>query len=142
MIIKHTILYAENDFDDYYLLKTAFEYVRPDIELVHVEDGWELLQYLQNLKLPSLYPALILLDINMEGIGGKETLKLLKANKRYSSIPVTMFTSSRSELDRTFCREYSINMVTKPSAFDDLLDQAKKFGAMCDEFVMVKQEQQ
>ena len=141
MIIKHTILYAENDFDDYYLLKTAFEYVRTDIELIHVEDGWELLQYLQNIKLPSLYPALILLDINMEGIGGRETLKLLKANKRYSSIPVTMFTSSRSELDRTFCREYDIDMVTKPSAFDDLIEQAKRFGAMCDEFAMVKQEQ-
>jgi CheY-like chemotaxis protein len=141
MTIKHTILYAENDFDDFYLLKTAFEYVRPDIDLIHVGDGWELLEHLQNLKLPSLYPALILLDINMEGIGGKETLKLLKATKRYSGIPVAMFTSSRSETDRVFCKEYDINMITKPSSFDDLLEEAKRFGAMCDELKMVKNEQ-
>ena len=46
-MIKHTIVYAENDFDDYFLLKTAFDYARKDIELVHVDDGWELLEYLQ-----------------------------------------------------------------------------------------------
>ena len=59
-MIKHTIVYAENDFDDYFLLKSAFEDVRKDIDLVHVDDGWELLEYLQNIILPSLYPALII----------------------------------------------------------------------------------
>lgn len=141
MTIKHTILYAENDFDDYYLLKTAFEYVRPDIDLIHVNDGWELLEYLQNLTLPSLNPELILLDINMEGIGGKETLRILKSTKRYAQIPILMFTSSKSELDRSFCRQYNIDMVTKPSSFDELVEQAKKFGQMCDEFVLVKYDQ-
>ena len=141
MLVKHTILYAENDFDDYYLLKTAFEYARPDIDLIHVNDGWELLEYLQNLKLPSLYPELILLDINMEGIGGKETLRILKSTKRYANIPVLMFTSSRSEMDRTFCKQYDIDMITKPSSFDALIEQAAGFGQLCDKLATVKQEQ-
>lgn len=140
MTIKHTIIYAENDFDDYYLLKTAFEYVRPDIDLIHVDDGWELLQYLQNIKLSSLYPSLILLDINMEGIGGKETLKLLKATKRYSQIPVAMFTSSRNNQDKQFCSEYGIDMITKPSSFDALTEQAKKFGERCDASLIVDKD--
>lgn len=140
MTIKHTILYAENDFDDFYLLRTAFEHVRQDISLIHVGDGWELLERLQNIKLRSLYPQLILLDINMEGVGGKETLKLLKSTNRYSNIPVAMFTSSRSKGDQAFCKEYGIDMITKPSSFEDLLQQAKKFGEICDALSFVKQE--
>lgn len=136
MVIKHTIVYAENDFDDYYLLKSAFEDVRKDINLIHVDDGWELLQHLQNLKLPSLYPSLVILDINMEGVGGKETLKIMKANRRYQHIPVVIFSSSRSDKDKAFCKEYGIEFHTKPSSFNELMEKARFFGNQCDEFSM------
>jgi CheY-like chemotaxis protein len=134
MVIKHTIVYAENDFDDYYLLKSAFEDVRKDIDLIHVDDGWELLQHLQNLKLPSLYPSLVILDINMEGIGGKETLKIMKSNRRYQHIPVVMFSASRSDKDKAFCKEYGIELHTKPSSFGELIEKARFFADQCDEF--------
>ena len=139
MTIKHTIVYAENDFDDYYLLKTAFEHTRPDIDLIHVDDGWELLEHLQKINLNALYPSLILLDINMEGIGGKETLKILKSTKRYNHIPVVMFTSSRSEIDKAYCREHGIDMITKPSSFDELIKEASEFGKRCDNALVDKQ---
>jgi DNA-binding response OmpR family regulator len=132
MLIKHNIIYAENDFDDYYLLKAAFDHVRKDVDLVHADDGWEALQYLQNLKLPTLYPSLIILDINMDGVGGKETLRILKSTKRYSHIPVVMFTSSKSDVDRAFCKEFGIDMITKPSSFDELMETAKQFTERCD----------
>ena len=131
-MINHIIIYAENDFDDYYLLKTAFQVVRHDINLVHVDDGWELLEYLQRIALPSLYPSLIILDINMNGIGGKETLKLLKTTKRYLHIPVIMFSSSGNENDKSFFKEYDIEIITKPSSFDELINKAKIFGEQCD----------
>ena len=131
-MIRHSIIYAENDFDDYFLLKTAFERVRDDIGLIHVDDGWELLEHLQKIALPSLYPSLIILDINMNGVGGKETLKLLKGTRRYSHIPVVMFTSSRSETDRAFYKECGIEMISKPSSFDELKQRAKYFGEQCD----------
>lgn len=131
-MIKHTIVYAENDFDDYYLLKSAFELDRSDIDLVHVDDGWELLQYLQKITLPVLYPSLIILDINMHGIGGKETLQILKATRRYMHIPVVMFTSSSSEQERAFYKTIGIEMITKPSSFGALRSKAKFFGEQCD----------
>lgn len=131
-MIKHIIVYAENDFDDYFLLKTAFRRVRDDIDLIHVDDGWELLEYLQKIILSSLYPSLIILDINMNGIGGKETLKLLKATKRYSHIPIVMFTSSNDDNDRKFCEEYGIEMINKPSSFNELTGKARFFGEQCD----------
>jgi CheY-like chemotaxis protein len=131
-MIRHTIVYAENDFDDYYLLKSAFEEVREDIELVHVDDGWELLEFLQNIVLPSLYPGLIILDINMNGIGGKETLKILKATTRYAHIPVVMFTSDFNEADRKLFTNYGIEIIKKPSSFEALRKMAKTFGEQCD----------
>ena len=94
-MINHRIIYAENDFDDFFLLKTAFEHVRNDIDLIHVDEGWELLEYLQKIPLPSLYPNLIILDINMNGVDGEETVKLLRATRRYNHIPIVMFTSSK-----------------------------------------------
>lgn len=131
-MIKHSIVYAENDIDDYILLKSAFENVRSDIDLVLVNDGWKLLEYLQKIMLPSLYPCLIILDINMNGIGGKETLQILKATKRYQHILVIMFTSSNSEKERTFYKEFGIEMVTKPSSFSELTQLATIFGKKCD----------
>lgn len=131
-MINHRIIYAENDFDDYFLLKTAFDHVRNDVDLIHVDDGWELLEYLQNIVLPSLYPSLIILDINMNGVDGEETVKFLKATKRYSSIPVVMFTSSRNEVSRLFYKQQGIEMITKPSSFNELAEKAKFFGEQCD----------
>jgi CheY-like chemotaxis protein len=131
-MIRHTIVYAENDFDDYYLLKSAFEEVREDIELVHVDDGWELLEFLQKIVLPSLYPSLIILDINMNGIGGKETLKILKATTRYAHIPVVMFTSYFNEADRKLFTNYGIEIIKKPSSFEALRKMVKAFGEQCD----------
>jgi DNA-binding response OmpR family regulator len=137
IMISHRIIYAENDFDDYFLLKTAFERVRNDIDLIHVDDGWELLEYLQKISLSSLYPSLIILDINMNGVGGEETLKLLKATKRYSHIPITMFTSSKNELKRNFYKEQGIEMISKPSSFDELIKNAKYFVEQCDRTINV-----
>lgn len=131
-MIKHSIVYAENDIDDYILLKSAFENVRSDIDLVLVNDGWKLLEYLQKIMLPSLYPCLIILDINMNGIGGKETLQILKATKRYQHILVIMFTSSNSEKERTYYKEFGIEMITKPSTFSELTELAEMFGEKCD----------
>jgi CheY-like chemotaxis protein len=131
-MIRHTIVYAENDFDDYYLVKSAFEEVREDIELVHVDDGWELLEFLQKIVLPSLYPSLIILDINMNGIGGKETLKILKATTRYAHIPVVMFSSCFNEADRKLFTNYCIEIIKKPSSFEALRKMAKAFGEKCD----------
>ena len=131
-MIRHSIIYAENDFDDYFLLKTAFEDVREDIDLIHVDDGWELLEHMQKISLPSLYPTLIILDINMSGVGGKETLSLLKATKRYSHIPVVMFTSSTNANEHMFYKNYGIEMITKPSSFDEFVEKARYFGEQCD----------
>lgn len=137
IMISHTIIYAENDFDDYFLLKTAFERVRNDVDLIHVDDGWELLEYLQKIVLPSLYPSLIILDINMNGVDGEETLKLLKATKRYNHIPVIMFTSSKNEMKRNFYKEQGVEMISKPSSFDELMEKAKYFAELCDRTVNV-----
>ena len=141
MQIKHSILYAEDDFDDFYLLKSAFGKVRRDIDVIHVDDGWEALQHLQNLKLAALYPSLIILDINMEGIGGKETLSILKSHKKYSSIPVVMFSSSKSKVDIEFCRAHGIEIIPKPFSFDALIEIAEDLGILCDHMSAAPLEQ-
>jgi DNA-binding response OmpR family regulator len=135
-MINHRIIYAENDFDDFFLLKTAFEHVRNDIDLIHVDEGWELLEYLQKIPLPSLYPNLIILDINMNGVDGEETVKLLRATRRYSHIPIIMFTSSKNETTRQLYKQQGIEMISKPSSFSELVEKAKYFSEQCDRAIM------
>ena len=131
-MINHRIIYAENDFDDFFLLKTAFEHVRNDIDLIHVDEGWELFEYLQKIPLPSLYPNLIILDINMNGVDGEETVKLLRATRRYNHIPIVMFTSSKNEATRQLYKQQGIEMISKPSSFSELVEKAKYFSEQCD----------
>jgi CheY-like chemotaxis protein len=132
MSIKHTILYADDDFADFDVLRAAFEQVRPDIQLIHATDGWAALYYLQTLKLTSLYPGLIVLDLNMEGIGGKETVSILKSNHKYRGIPVVLFTGSKAVADRDFCLGHGLQLVQKPATFDDLKETAHMLATFCD----------
>ena len=65
--------------------------------------------------LKHVMPDLILLDIDMPGMNGLEALKLLKADKQYSDIPVIFVTAKNSELDQYNGLELgAIDYVTKP----------------------------
>ena len=86
-----TILIAEDDVDDRMLLKDAFEENKLGNELRFVENGEELLAYLRRegkfadtAELP--YPGLVLLDLNMPRMDGREALKVIK-NDPQSEMP-------------------------------------------------------
>ena len=68
---------------------------------------------------------------NMTALDGKETLMLLKRNEKFSSIPVVVFTTSASELDKLFCRKFGTEMITKPPTFDNLESAVIKLLDYC-----------
>src|SRR5690349_20171020 len=95
---KYCILVADDDTDDQFMLKEAFSSLNFDKEIRTVENGEELLDYL-NLKgkyndsaLP--VPKLILLDLNMPKIDGRQCLRLIKANADFCKIPIIIFSTS------------------------------------------------
>ena len=88
---KLYILVAEDDADDRFLLETAFAEKGYTERLAFVENGVELLDYLNSLTVeedfrePNL-PGFILLDLNMPKKDGRQVLKEIKSHPRFKKI--------------------------------------------------------
>lgn len=123
---KRFILIAEDDADDRFLLKTAFEENGLNDPLEFVENGIELLEYLnrilQSKSLDINYPGFILLDLNLPKKDGREVLKELKQHPELRKIPVIVFTTAKNENEIRRCYEAGANSyVVKPVSFDTLV---------------------
>ena len=120
------ILIAEDDADDRYLIGTAFTEKGYSEKIDFVENGVELLNYLENILLTypdeKHLPCVILLDLNMPKKDGREALKELKQHPILKKIPVIVFTTTKNEIEIKRCYELGANSyVVKPLTFDDLL---------------------
>ena len=117
-----TILYAEDDGDDRLLAEMAHRDSGVVNPLVFVGDGAEALEYLRCEgryvdRAGDAQPAIVLLDLNMPGIGGLGTLRAMKADPLLRRIPVLMLTTSTSATDIAACYDAGANSyVIKPTA--------------------------
>ncbi len=102
------IVMADDDHEDCLLARMAFEEAAIGGELRFVEDGRELMDYLQRGgeytsqdKAPR--PDLILLDLNMPRMDGREALRAIKSDLQFKDIPVVILTTSRQDKDVKLC---------------------------------------
>jgi CheY-like chemotaxis protein len=114
------ILSVDDDADDQFLVHETIKAIDPTARVATAMNGLEALHYLSNAHQEEDMPCLIIMDINMPLMDGKETLARLKKESRYADIPVVMFTTSSSQLDKTFCEQFQIPFVTKPLTSTDL----------------------
>jgi CheY-like chemotaxis protein len=118
------ILIVDDDADDREIIRDAFVSVTGELDYVSFENGEKLLDYLAHQHGNEI-PCLILLDLNMPGKDGRETLKEIKTNKRYHHIPTIVFTTSSSFRDRIMAYELGANcFITKPDTFNKLVEMA------------------
>src|ERR1035437_4418011 len=102
------ILIAEDDADDRFLLQSAFEENRFNDKLHFVENGVELIDYLNTFILNDTgakVPHFILLDLNMPKKDGREVLKEIKQNPVLKRIPVIILSTTNNEQDMRRCYE-------------------------------------
>ena len=119
------VLIAEDDPDDRLLIGEAFAESDFDHRIEFVGNGEELLQYLELAgSTPDRpVPRLILLDLNMPKMDGRQALKRLKADPATRRIPVVVFTTSNVEQDVDDTYDLGVNSyITKPSTFEGLKD--------------------
>ncbi len=128
-----TILIADDDPDDRLLTKEALEENRLANDLHFVENGEELIDYLrqQGKYSPTTAPrpGLILLDLNMPKLDGREALKILKEDPALKKIPVVVLTTSEAEEDILKSYDLGVNsFITKPVTFERLVSVIRKLG--------------
>ena len=129
-----TILMADDDADDRLMTKEAFEESRLANDLRFVEDGVELMDYLQRRgkyrdPATSPRPGLILLDLNMPKKDGREALKEIKADPNLKCLRIVVLTTSKAEED--IYRTYDLgaaSYITKPVTFAGMAEVIKTVG--------------
>lgn len=129
---KHTIFWADDDQDDLLLFREVVEAHAPNHTVVEFMHGKELIEALLNGAHNDL-PCLIVLDMNMPVLGGRDTLAQIKAEPALKHIPIVVFTTSSSDTDKEFCKQLNTQMITKPISYDHLENTIKKIINLCDE---------
>ena len=87
---KGLVLYADDDLDDLQFIVDAFSEYQSQIDLVTFPHGADLLAYLSTLP-EATTPCLVILDVNMPVLNGKETLQAIRAKERFLDMQVVLF---------------------------------------------------
>lgn len=128
------ILLAEDDPDDRLLTRRALTKSRLANTIHTVEDGEELMDFLRREgeysdPADAPRPGLILLDLNMPRMDGREALRKIKSDPDLRRIPVIVLTTSEADQDILQSYDLGVNaFVTKPVTFDGLADAIQALG--------------
>ena len=124
------LMMADDDPDDREFVREAFDECGFEGDFRYVEDGADLVDYLthsgrfeEREEVP--VPDLILLDLNMPRMDGKEALAFIKSREELRRIPIVVLSTSDSEEDIRKTYDLGVNsFVTKPSCFDEIVKMA------------------
>ncbi|QBM18370.1 response regulator rcp1 [Marinobacter sp. JH2] len=129
------ILMADDDPLDQLLTKEAFEEAKAVNPLYFVDNGVELMRYLRReppytneVEYPM--PGLILLDLNMPKMDGRECLTEIQKDPRLRFLPIIVMTTSNREEEVLKSYQLGANSyIAKPVDFEKLVAQVKAFHA-------------
>lgn len=136
-----TILMADDDEEDRMLAEDALQEAKLLNPIAFVRDGEELIDYLRcegeySSRDVSDLPGLILLDLNMPKIDGREALSLIKQDARFMHIPIIVLTTSDTDADVMDVYHRGVNSyVVKPVTFTQLVKVMKSIGSYWFEIV-------
>ena len=123
------VLLVEDDPGDVLLIREAFEDNKVHNRLHVVSDGVEAIEFLrkqgENAEAPT--PDLVLLDLNLPRMDGREVLAEIKADEDLRQIPVVVLTTSKAEED--VLRSYKLHAnayVTKPVDFERFIEVVRQ----------------
>lgn len=125
------ILIADDDADDRMMAKEALEENRLANEIRFVVDGEDLMDYLNcrgkyDAPGSAPRPGLILLDLNMPKMDGREALAEIKNDPELRQVPVVVLTTSKAEEDIYRTYQLGVNsFITKPVSFTSLAEVMK-----------------
>ena len=127
------ILYAEDETDDIFFMRRAFQQTGIAHPLEAVPDGDEAIAYLAGTgkyadRIAYPLPALVLLDLNMPRTSGFEVLKWIRNRPPVSGLPVLVISSSNHDADIQRASLLGANgYLVKPGNPDDLFEMVKAF---------------
>ena len=129
-----TILIAEDDTGHFELIKRNLWRSCVENDIIHFRDGQEVLDFLEDKLCSHTAPEegryLLLLDIRMPKVDGREVLEKLKEHEQLRKVPVIMLTttSETTEIERCYQLGCSFYMV-KPTDYRRFMEAVENLGA-------------
>jgi CheY-like chemotaxis protein len=117
MTFSTTILCMDDDVDDLAFIREAIKNHSTPFNVVEAKNGEEGIAYLSHAKAIGVLPCLIIMDINMPKMDGRRAIQIIKEDKEISRIPLVVFTTSSSTLDKRYFELYQVEYITKPNQY-------------------------
>ena len=127
------VLLVEDSPGDVRLTREAFSEVNSSIHLHVAADGLEAMAFLrrEGVHARAPRPSIILLDLNLPKMDGREVLAQIKADSNLKTIPIVILTTSNSEIDIAKSYQLQANCyLSKPvqlDAFESLVKSINDF---------------
>ncbi|QOW22078.1 MULTISPECIES: response regulator [Lysobacteraceae] len=132
--MNKVILLVEDNPDDVELTRLAFDEAKIANQLVVVGDGAEALDYLFAKgnyadRDPNELPSIVLLDLNLPKVDGREVLQAVRANPLTKTLPVVVLTTSTEPFDVEASYSLGVNSyIQKPVDFEQFVWAVKQVG--------------
>ena len=123
-VASSTIVLVEDNPDDAHLAMIEFEDAGVRNDIVLLDDGDQAIRYLRQDApyTDAARPGLVLLDLNLPKLDGREVLRAIKSDPDLCSIPVIVLTTSSDSTDiEVAYQNHANSFITKPTDFDEFL---------------------
>jgi len=128
----HIIILADDDPDDQTIIREIFSIHSNNIKLLSASNGEEVLTLLDKLHLHNLRPCLIILDVNMPKVNGKEALLRIRQRADVKTCPVVLFSTATDPANEQFAKKHNADYLVKPFTYQNMESAIKSFISMCD----------
>lgn len=124
------ILLIEDNPADAQMLRTALEKTGMPVEITHLKDGVEAVEYLATGRSGSRDCDVVLLDLNLPRLNGFEVLEHIRSCEELKSLPVVIMSGSANADEIDHCYQSGANSyICKPIHLDEILSTAAWFVA-------------
>ncbi len=131
-VSTRTVLCIDDDEDDRQLVCEAINLIDPTIRVIHTDSGIKALAILKELEDKKEPPCLVILDVNMPMMDGRETLEEIR--KLDEKIPVVLFTTGVSattnELHQLVGKHHA-QLEGKPNSMKEIISKIQKMLSHC-----------
>lgn len=126
------ILMVDDDIEDQQIIKDTFDDLGFTGTIHFEQSGDRAIKYLEERNQNKNNPSLVILDLNMPRMNGREVLHFLKNSGKFKDIPVIIYSTSLNPIERDQCMALGAHSyVIKPITYSQSIDTAKMFYNLC-----------
>ena len=124
-------IFVSNDIDGIRTFEDVLHLSDPNRVLIAVSNGYDLIDYLQNVNRGESYPDLIILTPKFLRVSGTDLLELLKTDDFYRLIPVIMLLPGENTHHEEVCTRLNCEFIPEPRNKVEWANAVDKMCAVC-----------